>query len=49
MLSRPRNVYRDSANAAIAPSPTASAVAITAITALLRRKRQKSGDVRTKR
>ncbi len=35
IASRPRNSYRESANAAIAPRPTASVVATTAMKALL--------------
>jgi hypothetical protein len=44
--SRPRNLYRESANAAMEPSPTDSAVATTAMSALLPTFSQKEAEVR---
>ncbi len=44
--SRPRKTYRDSANAAIEPSPTASTVATVAISALFPRNSQNAALVR---
>ena len=45
--SRPLNWYRDSAYPAIEPRPTATTVAITAITALLPRNVQNALEPRT--